>query len=202
MDQRPVHASLVHRGDRLLGGVRLLAMLRGRRSFFPEMDLGIDDQHPTYPLPIRRYSAAAAYAGYPNPPISSAAVPESAVMVHRSQAHRRRGAMSAVENPEAELTRRNGAICAGLPGSWCRPTPSTAFRVPMTRQSSRTSSVRSAATGRRSATALAMLREIAGGDFAGLDEVEAEAAAMTLLGREDPVTDGARARRAAMLLPR
>lgn len=34
--------------------------------------------------------------------------------------------------------------------------------------------------------ALAMLREIAGSDFAGLDEAEAEAAAMTLLGREGP----------------
>jgi len=34
--------------------------------------------------------------------------------------------------------------------------------------------------------ALAMLREIAGGDFAALDEAPAEAAAMTLLGREGP----------------
>jgi len=34
--------------------------------------------------------------------------------------------------------------------------------------------------------ALAMLREIAGGDFAALGEAEAEAAAMTLLGRESP----------------
>jgi hypothetical protein len=34
--------------------------------------------------------------------------------------------------------------------------------------------------------ALAMLRETAGGDFAGLDEAKAESAAMTLLGREDP----------------
>ena len=36
--------------------------------------------------------------------------------------------------------------------------------------------------------ALAMLREIAGGDFAALDEAAAEAAAMTLLGREGAVT--------------
>jgi hypothetical protein len=36
-------------------------------------------------------------------------------------------------------------------------------------------------------TALAMLREIAGGDFAGLDDAEAEAAAMTLLGQGGPV---------------
>jgi hypothetical protein len=36
-------------------------------------------------------------------------------------------------------------------------------------------------------TALAMLCEIVGGDFALLDEAKAEAAAMTLLGSEDPV---------------
>jgi hypothetical protein len=34
--------------------------------------------------------------------------------------------------------------------------------------------------------ALAMLREVPGGDFAGLDEAKAEAAAMLLLGREIP----------------
>jgi hypothetical protein len=34
--------------------------------------------------------------------------------------------------------------------------------------------------------ALALLREIAGGDFAGLDAARAEAAAMTLLGRDGP----------------
>ena len=34
--------------------------------------------------------------------------------------------------------------------------------------------------------ALVMLREIAGNDFAGLDELKAEAAAMTLLSREGP----------------
>jgi hypothetical protein len=37
-------------------------------------------------------------------------------------------------------------------------------------------------------TALAMLREIAGGDFAALDEAAAEASATTLLGREGSVT--------------
>jgi hypothetical protein len=36
--------------------------------------------------------------------------------------------------------------------------------------------------------ALAMLREIAGGEFAGLDEERAEAAAMMLLGRDGPLT--------------
>jgi hypothetical protein len=35
--------------------------------------------------------------------------------------------------------------------------------------------------------ALAVLREIAGGDFAGLDDAKAEAAAMALLGRSGPV---------------
>ena len=35
--------------------------------------------------------------------------------------------------------------------------------------------------------ALAMLREIAGGDFASLDETKADAAAMALLGREMPI---------------
>jgi hypothetical protein len=34
--------------------------------------------------------------------------------------------------------------------------------------------------------ALATLREIGGGDFAGLDETKAKAATMTLLRREDP----------------
>ena len=61
MDQRPVHTGLVHRGDRLLGGERLLSMLRGRRTLFPEMNLAIDDQHLAHPL-IRRYSAALEYA--------------------------------------------------------------------------------------------------------------------------------------------
>lgn len=36
-------------------------------------------------------------------------------------------------------------------------------------------------------TALAMLREIAGDDLCGMDATEAEAAAMTLLGHDDPV---------------
>lgn len=36
-------------------------------------------------------------------------------------------------------------------------------------------------------TALAMLREIAGGDFAGLDDPQAETAAMILLGHAGPV---------------
>jgi hypothetical protein len=50
--------------------------------------------------------------------------------------------------------------------------------------------------------ALATLREIGGGAFAGLDETKAEAAAMTLLRREDPGDNHTWACRAAMLLPR
>ena len=43
VDQRPVHTGLIHRGDRLLAGVRLLTVWRGRRTLFPEMNLAIDD---------------------------------------------------------------------------------------------------------------------------------------------------------------
>ena len=49
VDQRPVDAGFVHRGDRLCRRERLLTMLRGRRPLFPEMNLAIDDQHPAYP---------------------------------------------------------------------------------------------------------------------------------------------------------
>jgi hypothetical protein len=49
VNQRPVHTALIHGGDRLLGGVRLLTMRRGRRALFPEMNLAINDQHPAYP---------------------------------------------------------------------------------------------------------------------------------------------------------
>jgi hypothetical protein len=40
--------------------------------------------------------------------------------------------------------------------------------------------------------ALAMLRELAGGDFTGLDQAKAEAAAMTLLGHRGPVVTALR----------
>jgi len=43
VDQRPVHTGLIHRGDRLLAGVRLLTVWRRRRTLFPEMNLAIDD---------------------------------------------------------------------------------------------------------------------------------------------------------------
>src|SRR5271165_2169447 len=60
VDQRPVHTGLIHGGDRLLRGVRLLTMWWGRRTFFPEMNLAIDDSIWCI-LFIRRYSAAPEY---------------------------------------------------------------------------------------------------------------------------------------------
>ncbi len=45
VDQRPVDAGRIHAGDRLLGRIGRLAVVRRRRAFFPEMDLSIDDQH-------------------------------------------------------------------------------------------------------------------------------------------------------------
>jgi len=56
VDQRPVHTGLIHGGDRLLRGVRLLTMLRGRRTLFPEMNLAIDDQHLAYPSDPKIFS--------------------------------------------------------------------------------------------------------------------------------------------------
>jgi hypothetical protein len=50
VDQRAVDAGLVHRGDRFLRRVRLLAVLRRWRALFPEMDLPVDDQHLAYPF--------------------------------------------------------------------------------------------------------------------------------------------------------
>jgi hypothetical protein len=94
--------------------------------------------------------------------------------------------MSAVEDPGAELTpaelrdlRRLAAFMVpasaeyGVPGA-----DDEAIFADIVRSRGRDSdAVRKA---------LAMLRETAGGDFAGLDEAKAESAAMTLLGREDP----------------
>jgi hypothetical protein len=45
VDQCPVDAGLIHPRDRLLRRIRFLAMVRGRRALFPEMDLSVDDQH-------------------------------------------------------------------------------------------------------------------------------------------------------------
>jgi len=97
------------------------------------------------------------------------------------------GAMSVVEDPGAELTpaeardlRRLAAFMVpasaeyGVPGA-----DDAAIFADIVRSLGRDrDAVREA---------LAMLREIAGGDFAGLAEAKAEAAGMTLLGRQDPV---------------
>ncbi len=56
VDQRPVYTGLIHGGDRLLRRVWLLTMLRGRRTFFPEMNLAIDDQHLAYPSDPKIFS--------------------------------------------------------------------------------------------------------------------------------------------------
>ena len=95
--------------------------------------------------------------------------------------------MSAAEDPKAELTptecrdlRRLAALMVpasaayGVPGA----DDETIFEDILRSLGRDRDGVR---------TALAMLREISGSDFAGLDEAKAEAAAMTLLGRQDPV---------------
>jgi hypothetical protein len=116
----------------------------------------------------------------------SAPVRGRSVALHRSRSHDGRGAMSAVEDPGAELTpaelrdlRRLAAFMVpasaeyGVPGA-----DDVAIFADILRSLGRDrGAVRKA---------LAMLREISGGDFAGLDEAKAEPAAMTLLGREDP----------------
>ncbi len=51
MDQRAIDAGFVHARNRLLGRIRKLAMMRRRRSFLPEMDLCIDNQHAASSFP-------------------------------------------------------------------------------------------------------------------------------------------------------
>ena len=95
--------------------------------------------------------------------------------------------MSAVEDPEAELTpaeRRDLRRLAGfmIPAS-------AEYGVPgADDEAIFTDIVRSLGRDRNDVrAALAMLRQIAGGEFADLDEASAEAAAMALLSREGPV---------------
>ena len=97
------------------------------------------------------------------------------------------GAMSAVEHPSAELTSaelRDFRRLAGLmvPASAEYGVPGAddeAIFADITRSLGR--------DGNEVRKALAMLREIASGDFAALDAAKAEAAAMTLLSLEGPV---------------
>jgi len=56
VDQRPVDTGLIHGGDRLLGGVRLLTMLRGGRALFPQVNLAIGDQHRAHPFDPKIFS--------------------------------------------------------------------------------------------------------------------------------------------------
>ena len=110
--------------------------------------------------------------------------------------------MSAIEDPGAELT---SAELADLRRLAAVMVPASAeYGVPGANDEVIFADiVRSLGRDRNAVRkALAILREIAGGDFTGLDEAKAEAAAMTPLSREDPVVTCTRARRAAMLLPR
>ena len=94
--------------------------------------------------------------------------------------------MSAVEQPGIELT----------PAEWQDLRRLTGFTVPVSGEYGVPAAddapifadiVRSLDRDRDAVrAALVMLREMAGGDFAGLDESKAEAAAMTLLSREGP----------------
>ena len=95
--------------------------------------------------------------------------------------------MSAVENPGTELTAAEWRDLRRLAGFMVPA--SVEYGVPGADDEAIFADiVRSLGRDRNDArTALAMLGEIAGGDFAGLDDAQAEAAAMALLGREGPV---------------
>ena len=95
--------------------------------------------------------------------------------------------MNAVEDPEAELTRTELRDLRRFAG-FMVPT-SAEYGVPGADDEAIFADiVRSLGRDRKAVqTVLGMLRDIAGGDFAGLDATEAEAAATTLLGREGPV---------------
>ena len=95
--------------------------------------------------------------------------------------------MSVVENPKAELTPTE---CRDLRRLAALMVPaSAAYGVPGADDEAIFGDILHSLGRDRDGvrTALAMLREISGSDFAGLDEAKAEAAAMTLLGREGPV---------------
>jgi hypothetical protein len=94
--------------------------------------------------------------------------------------------MTAVENPSAELTPAELRDLRRLAG-FMVPT-SAEYGVPGADDEAIFADI-ARSLGRDKddvREALAMLREIAGGDFAGLDDATAEAAAMTLLGRDGP----------------
>jgi hypothetical protein len=111
-------------------------------------------------------------------------------------------AMSTVEYPETELTSTERRDLRRLAGFMVPA--SVEYGVPGANDEAIFADiVRSLGRDRNDVRAsLAILREIAGGDFVGLADAKAEAAAMTLLGRGRSDDRGPRARRAAMLLPR
>lgn len=95
--------------------------------------------------------------------------------------------MSAVEHPGIELTPAEGQDLRRLTGFMVPA--SGEYGVPGADDAAIFADIVRSLDRDRDAVraALVMLREIAGDDFAGLDESEAEAAAMTLLRREGPV---------------
>jgi hypothetical protein len=109
--------------------------------------------------------------------------------------------MSAVEDPGGDLTSTELRELRRLAGFMVPA--STEYAVPGADDAAIFADiVRSLGRDRHAVRqALALLRKIAGGDFAGLDEAKAEAAATALLAR-DGSTITALGRRAAMLLPR
>src|SRR3954447_18139903 len=95
--------------------------------------------------------------------------------------------MSAVEDPEAELTRTELRDLRQLAGIMV---PASAeYGVPGADEEAIFADIVRSLRRDRDAVraALGMLHEIAGGDFAALDQARAEAAATTLLGREGPM---------------
>jgi len=99
----------------------------------------------------------------------------------------RRSTMTAVENPSVELTPAQLRDLRRLAGFMV---PASAeYGVPGADDEAILADiVRSLGSDKDDVReALAILREIASGDFAGLDQAAAEAAAMRLLGREHPV---------------
>ena len=110
----------------------------------------------------------------------------SGVVLHRSRPNHGRGAMSAVDDPRAELTTAELRDLRRLAGFMV---PASAeYGVPGADDETIFADiVRSLGRDKNAVRkALAMLREITGGDFTDLDETRAEAAATTLLGREGP----------------
>jgi hypothetical protein len=95
--------------------------------------------------------------------------------------------MSAVEDPEAELTRTELRDLRRLAGIMVPA--STEYGVPGADDEAIFADIVCSLGRDRNAVhmALRMLRDVAGGDFPGLDQAKAEAAAIMLLDRESPV---------------